>query len=70
MQLKHDAAPLHFSRAAIEFLNEGYEGKWTGRSGLMAWPTWSPDLKPLHFFLWSCMKLKAYHAGKPEARHQ
>jgi hypothetical protein len=33
MWVQHDGAPVHFSRAVMEFLNEGYEGKWTGKSG-------------------------------------
>lgn len=36
----------------------------------MAWPTWSPDLNPLHIFLWSLMKSQEYHSGNPEARYQ
>jgi hypothetical protein len=52
------------------FLNENYEGIWIGKGGPLAWPTWSPDLNPLDFFLWGCMKSRVYHGGKPEARHQ
>jgi hypothetical protein len=51
-------------------LNQNYEGKWIGRGGLVAWPAHPPNLNPLDFFLWDCMKLRVYHSGKPEARHQ
>jgi hypothetical protein len=36
----------------------------------VAWPARSPDLNPLDFFLWGCMKSRVYHGGKPEARYQ
>jgi hypothetical protein len=56
MQLQHDGTTPHFSRVVIEFFNEGYEGRWIGTGGQVAWPTQSPDLNPLDFFLWGCMK--------------
>jgi hypothetical protein len=51
MWLRHDGAPLHFGRAVTEFLNEGYEGRWIGRGGLVAWPAQSADLNQLGLFL-------------------
>jgi hypothetical protein len=38
--------------------------------GLVACSTRSPDLNPLNFFLWSCMKSRVYDGGKSEGRHQ
>ncbi|KAJ4429330.1 hypothetical protein ANN_26334 [Periplaneta americana] len=35
-------------------------GRWIGRGGPVAWPAQSPDLTPLDFFLWGCMKEKVY----------
>jgi hypothetical protein len=66
---QHDTAPSHFGRAVTEFLKEHYEGRWIVRGGQVAWPAQSPDLNPLDFFLWGCMKSRVYHGGKPEARH-
>jgi hypothetical protein len=40
----------------MEFLNEGYEGGRIGTGGPVAWPIRTPDLNPLDFFLWGCMK--------------
>jgi hypothetical protein len=43
-------------------MNEDYEDQWLGPLG--------PDLNPLDFFLWGCMKSRVYHGGKPEAWDQ
>ena len=40
--------PERFNRRVTEFLNENYEGRWTGRNGLLAWSSRSPDLKTLY----------------------
>ena len=65
----HDGVPPHFGREVTEFLN-GYEGRRIGRNGIVACHTRSPDLNPLNFFLWSCMKSRVYDGGKSECRHQ
>jgi hypothetical protein len=36
----------------------------------VAWPTRSPDLNPLHFFLQGSIKSTAHLGDKPEERHQ
>jgi hypothetical protein len=54
----------------MEFFNVDYEERWIGRGGSMVWPTQSPNLNPLDLFLWGCMKLRVYHGGKSEPRHQ
>jgi hypothetical protein len=54
----------------MEFLKEDCEGIWIGRGGLVAWPPRSPKLNPLDIFLWGGMKLRMYHGGKLEAKHQ
>lgn len=35
----------------------------------MAWQAHSHDMKPLSFFLWGCMKLRANNGGKPKRHH-
>lgn len=50
MWLQHDKTPPHFNRKVMEFLNKNYKGRWTGRNGLVVWPTRSPDLNPLICF--------------------
>ncbi|KAJ4451845.1 hypothetical protein ANN_03323 [Periplaneta americana] len=38
----------------------GFESRWIGRGGPIAWQARSPDLTPLDFFLWGCMEVKVY----------
>jgi hypothetical protein len=45
-------APAHFSRAVRDVLNNTYHDRWIGRGGPTAWPTRSPDLNHLNFYLW------------------
>jgi len=35
----------------------------------VAWHAGSPDMKPLCFFLWGCMKLRVNNGGKPKRHH-
>jgi hypothetical protein len=49
--------------------NENYEVRWIGRIGMVAWSAELPDLSPLDFFLWGCMK-RVYRVSKAEGRHQ
>jgi len=52
---QYDRAPPHFGRKLMELSNKNYEGIWSGRNRLEAWPTQSNDLSPLDFFLLGCM---------------
>jgi hypothetical protein len=61
-----DEAPPHVSRVVTEFSNRNFEGTWTRAGGPVAW---SPDLNPLDFLVWACMKWRVYHGGNPKARH-
>ena len=60
MRFMHDGAPPHFSRVAMQFLNQHFANKWIGRGGPIAWPTRSPDLNPLNFLLWGHLKSIVY----------
>ena len=40
-------------------------GCWIRRGGPIIWPTPSPDLTPLEFYLWAFLKAKVYH-NKPK----
>jgi hypothetical protein len=51
-------------------MNEDNEERWIGKGGPVALPAQSPNLYPLHSFLWGCMKSKMHHNGKPRERHQ
>jgi len=43
-----------------DVLNERLPDAWIGRGGPIPWPPRSPDLSPLHFFLWGCIKNIVY----------
>ena len=49
--MQYDGAPLHFSVDARNHLNAVFPGGWIGRGGPIPWPTMSPDLNPLDYFL-------------------
>jgi hypothetical protein len=53
---EQDGAPPHFHRNVTTFLDETFPGRWVGRRGPTAWPPRSPDLTPLDFFAWGCIK--------------
>lgn len=70
MFFQHDGAPPHFGRRVAEFLNENFPERWIGRGGPVPWPARSPDLSPLDFFLWGCLKSRVYNNGKPDTREE
>jgi hypothetical protein len=39
-----------------DVLNNMYHNRWIGKGGPTAWPPPSPDLNPLHFYLWGHLK--------------
>jgi hypothetical protein len=53
-------APEHFSRAVRDVLNNTYHDRWMGREGPNAWRPRSPDLNPLHFYLWGHLRPRVY----------
>jgi hypothetical protein len=65
MWFQNDGCPAHYARAVREYLNQEYPGRWIGRLGPILWPPRSPDLNPLDFFYWGCLKDKVY--SKPIA---
>lgn len=66
MWLQHDGAPAHYARAVRDYLNVTFPLRWIGRGGPVPWPARSPDLTPLDFFFWGCMKDLVY-ATPPES---
>lgn len=60
MWLQNDGCPAHYALPVRRFLNESYPGRWIGRLGPILWPPRSPDLNPLDFFYWGCLKDKVY----------
>ena len=60
MYLQHDGAPPHYTRHVRDYLNESFPNRWLGRGGPIAWPSRSPDLTPLDYYLWDHMKMLVY----------
>lgn len=52
---QQDGAPPHFNNDVRDWLSLNYP-TWVGRGGPVAWPSRSPDLSPLDFFVWGTMK--------------
>ena len=55
-----DGAPPHFSCFVTDVLNERFPDAWIGRGGPIPWPSRSPDLSLLDFFLWGYIKNIVY----------
>lgn len=55
-----DGAPAHSVITARQWLNNTFGEQWIGRFGPRRWPARSPDLTPLDFFLWGCIKNDVY----------
>lgn len=60
MWFMHDGAPPHFSLIVRDHLNHIFHNRWIGRGGPYSWPSRSPDLNPLDFFLWGHLKSLVY----------
>lgn len=57
---QQDGAPPHNARRVSEKLSEMFPGRVISNNGDVQWPPRSPDLSPLDFFLWGCMKDHIY----------
>ena len=51
---------------SIWFLVATYSNRWTGRDGPTPWPSRSPDITPLDFFLWRYVKDKVFSTPVPD----
>lgn len=60
MWFQHDGAPAHYSNDARRHLNATYGHKWIGRRGPVHWPSRSPDLSSMDYFLWGFIKGLVY----------
>lgn len=60
MWLQNDGCPAHYGREVRAYQNLKYPGRWIGRLAPILWPPRSPDLNPLDFFYWGCIKEKVY----------
>jgi hypothetical protein len=57
---QRDGALPHYHIYVTYFLNETVPDRWIGRCGPTVWPPRSPDLTPVDFFLWGCVKDLVY----------
>ena len=57
---QQDGAPLHYSLAVHQYLDQAIPHHWIGRWGSIEWPPRSPDLTPMDFFFWGILKDKVY----------
>jgi hypothetical protein len=57
---QQDGAPPHYAVIVRRYLDEVFPNRWVGRRGQTEWPTRSPDLTPLDFYLWGYLKSKVY----------
>lgn len=60
MWYQQDGCPAHYERRVRGHLDNTYPARWIGRLGPILWPPRSPDLNPLDFFYWGCLKDKVY----------
>lgn len=60
MWYQQDGCPAHFARDVRDHLSQTFPRRWIGRLGPVLWPPRSPDLNPLDFFYWGCLKDKVY----------
>lgn len=66
---QHDGCPAHYGRQVRTHLDQRYPRRWIGRSGAIEWPPRSPDLNPLDFFYWGCLKDKIYNKTIQNEEH-
>jgi hypothetical protein len=52
MYSQHDGAPSRYTRLVMQHLNDTFSNRCIGRGSTIGWPPRSPDLTPLHFYLW------------------
>jgi hypothetical protein len=53
---QQDGAPPHFHNEVTSYLYERLCNRCIGRGDSTEWPTRSPDLTPMDFFLWGFVK--------------
>lgn len=57
---QNDGAPAHNANIVSQFLNAVFEDRWIANNGPFLWPARSPDLTPLDFFFWGCIKERVF----------
>jgi hypothetical protein len=57
---QQEEAPLHYDICVHRWLGQQFMGSWIGRRGPVEWPSRSPDLSPLDFYLWGHLTAMLY----------
>ncbi|GBN48540.1 hypothetical protein AVEN_14165-1 [Araneus ventricosus] len=57
---QQNGAPPYYGNIVREFLDTTFPQLWIGRGAVMAWPSRSPDITPLDFYLWGYVKQHVY----------
>ena len=60
MWIQHDGAPTQFGQDVRNYLDGSFPNRWIGCGGPVHWPSRSPDLSSLDFFLWGALKAIVY----------
>ena len=60
-----DGAPPHKVSKVEQYLRDLFRQQIIGYGGCVEWSPRSPDLNPLHFFLWGYIKQRAYAIPPP-----
>ncbi|CAH2003858.1 unnamed protein product [Acanthoscelides obtectus] len=60
LMFQQDGAPPHYALRVRQYLDQTFPDRWICRRGAIEWPSRSPDLSPLDFFMWSHLKSKIY----------
>ncbi|GBN59822.1 hypothetical protein AVEN_224639-1 [Araneus ventricosus] len=66
---QQDGTPPHYGNIVRELLDSTFPQRWIGRGAVMAWPPRSPDITPLHFYLWGYVKQHVYSERINDINH-
>jgi hypothetical protein len=58
-------SPAHYAKIVTEFLDETFPRRWIRKQ----WPPRSPDLTPLDFYFWGCVKQIVYSIHVHNIQH-
>ncbi|GBM07612.1 hypothetical protein AVEN_230045-1 [Araneus ventricosus] len=65
VRFQHDGAPPHKVSSVQQYIRETFQQQVIGYGGYVEWPPRSPDLSPLDFFLWGCIKQRVFATPPP-----
>lgn len=67
MWFQQDGCPAHTARVTRDCLNTLFPNRWIGKYGTINWPSRSPDLTVLDYYLWGRVKDLVYRE-KPSTK--